>query len=363
MPKRIKTTSQTEERTMENGGAPPRRVGTGNGRRAGRRAAGEGAAAGPTQPLEQDIEGARRELDAALREVRAFRERAEAAAREVEEHACATREQAEEARQQFEEAQRDLADAQERLRWLDQEARLEEERCRQELGRFLVAFQSWGNGLRVESEETRQRLAAARLTAVREGEEAPAAAEPVGEETAGVAVVQAAVRLEPAQDRVARYLNNAWAIEDGHLDALKTMVEEVIDPALRDALAEQGQTTRRQKLNLEERLRELGRSAPGGKGLFARLLAGIWGGMGRPADDYDRTMQHVMKAYGAAHFQVAMYRILAAIAAAAGDQATLALAGLHLDQEEVAAKKLEAALVPLAAMAAELPRAEAPAEK
>src|SRR5262249_46543734 len=81
------------------------------------------------------------------------------------------------------------------------------------------------------------------------------AGEVPGVEPAAEPAAVAVARNESAQDRLARYLNDAWAVEKTLAKTYHRMAEEVIDPTLRELLAAHRATTERQQQGLEERLR------------------------------------------------------------------------------------------------------------
>src|SRR5262249_15241967 len=145
----------------------------------------------------------------------------------------------------------------------------------------------------------------------------------------GMAVVKASVRPETPQERVLRYLQQTVAVKDAVLGRLEDMSEEVLDPALRQALGEHRALTGRQREEVEARLRRLGRgraAASGGKGLLERMLG--WVREGRPAepDDLDRSTHDLLEALTAQEFEVEMSRYLGDLAQVLGDGATAALA-------------------------------------
>jgi len=189
---------------------------------------------------------------------------------------------------------------------------------------------------------------------------APAAAEGPAE-----AVVYAVARAESPQDRLLRYLNDAWAVEKELVGTLHKMAEEVVDPPLRALFAEHRDVTQRQRDALEARMRALRKEPSGGKGFFSQLLAKMWGALQAPQDDLDRIVQDLMKGFGTEHFEVAMYQALEAYARAIGDDETARLAAQHMQQEQEAADRLRPLIAPTAARVAvgsEVAAAEAKVE-
>jgi len=173
-----------------------------------------------------------------------------------------------------------------------------------------------------------------------------------GEQVPAEGVVYAVARDESPQDRLLRYLNDAWAVEKNLVDALNKMAEEVVDPTLRGLFAAHRDVTKRQEEALEARLRALGKEPSGRKGFFSQLLTKMWEALRTPQDDLDRIVQDLMKGFGTEHFEVAMYQALEAYARAIGDEETARLANRHMLEEQAAADQLRPLIAPTAARVA-----------
>jgi ferritin-like metal-binding protein YciE len=156
-----------------------------------------------------------------------------------------------------------------------------------------------------------------------------------------------------AQERLLRFLNDAWSVERHLTDLLQNMIEEVADSGLRAFLEEQRRVTHEQQESLEIRLTTLGQEPRSGRGFFQQMLTRIWDAMRRPQDELDRTLHDLMKSIGATHFKIAMYLAVEAMAKQAGDAATAELARRHLHQEQSAGERLQGYVKPLAARAAQ----------
>ncbi len=157
--------------------------------------------------------------------------------------------------------------------------------------------------------------------------------------------------MDSAQERLIRYLDNAWAVEKGLVDSLKSMAEDVNDPDVRRMFQEHALVTWRQEEALEARLRALGAEPSGVKGFFSSMMGRLGEMMQVTQDEYDRTTQDVIKAYTSEQFEMAMYQALEAYAEAIGDTQTAQLAQAHFQEERLAAE----ALWPLIAKTAEKP--------
>jgi ferritin-like metal-binding protein YciE len=153
-------------------------------------------------------------------------------------------------------------------------------------------------------------------------------------------------------DRLVRYLNDAWSVETALIDTLQKLTEESADGQVKALFADQRQAAAHQREELGRRLRELGHEPTGaGKGFFHRLVGAIWEGLPRHRDDMDRTAQGLMKGYAAGQFQAAMYHALDAYAAAAGDLITAELSRGLLRQEQEMADRVWDLITPTVAAA------------
>jgi hypothetical protein len=219
----------------------------------------------------------------------------------------------------------------ERLRQTTQEARQELEAIRQE-------------HQQLRESSPRQR-ASVTPTATGEGE-GSGQAEP--EEV----VIQATLRTEGPGERVVRYLQAAQAVKAEVLDELQNLADESIDQDLRATFAGHRRLTQRQKQELEDRLRALGAEPANGKGTYQRLTGWVWGSWQREPDDYDRTIQNLLKAMSGQQFEVAMHWSLASLATATGDMETADLSGQHAREKRQAVEELEPFLQTLPEQAA-----------
>jgi ferritin-like metal-binding protein YciE len=141
--------------------------------------------------------------------------------------------------------------------------------------------------------------------------------------------------METQQERLIRYLDDAWAFEKALVDNLRAMADDVNDPQVRTMFEQHAQVTKDQEEALEARIRALGDEPNGTKGWFNRMVA--WVGeavQGRAHDEYDKTTQNLMKAFGIENFEIAMYTALESYASTIGDTETVQLAVSHRMQEE-----------------------------
>ena len=73
---------------------------------------------------------------------------------------------------------------------------------------------------------------------------------------------------ENPQDRLIRYLDDAWAMEKALVDNLQSMADEVNDPNIRAMFQQHSDETQQQQQQLEARIRALGEEPSGGKGFL-----------------------------------------------------------------------------------------------
>ena len=146
--------------------------------------------------------------------------------------------------------------------------------------------------------------------------------------------------MDTAGERLIRYLDNAWAVEKGLVDSLKSMADDVNDSELRDLLVRHAQVTWQQEEALEARIRALGEEPSGTKGWLSSMMGRMSEVVQMTQDAYDRTTQDVIKAYTSEQFEMAMYQALEAYARGIGDDETAQLALRHFQQEREAAETL-----------------------
>jgi len=162
--------------------------------------------------------------------------------------------------------------------------------------------------------------------------------------------------MESTQDRLIRYLDDAWAVEKALVVALNDMAEEVNDPQVRALFQEHRQVTHDQEERLEARIRALGKEPAGSKGFFNQMVAKIGDALHAAHDEYDKTTQDLMKAYATENFECAMYQSLESYATAIGDTETAELARQHMREEKEAAERVWPLIQPTAARPAQVSR-------
>lgn len=154
---------------------------------------------------------------------------------------------------------------------------------------------------------------------------------------------------EDSRERLVRYLDDAWAVEKSLVDVLRDMADEVNDPQVQTCFQEHSVVTHEQEERLEARIRALGEEPSGGKGFLNKMMGKVADAMQGAHDEYDKTSQDLMKAYGTENFECAMYAALEAYANSIGDGETAELARLHMQQERDAADRVWSLIAPTSA--------------
>lgn len=157
--------------------------------------------------------------------------------------------------------------------------------------------------------------------------------------------------MENPQERLLRYLDDAWAVEKALVSALKDMANDANDPTVQALFQEHSVMTHQQEEDLEARIRALGGEPSGSKGFMNQMMAKVTDMMNSAHDDYDKTTQDLMKSYATENFEMAMYESLASYANAVGDTETAALAERIFQQEKQTAERVWAQIAPASARA------------
>jgi ferritin-like metal-binding protein YciE len=154
--------------------------------------------------------------------------------------------------------------------------------------------------------------------------------------------------METTQERLVRYLNDAWATEKALVADLQDMAEKSDQPEVKAMFEEHRTVTHQQEELLEARIRALGEEPSGGKGFLSQVAGKIGEALHKAHDPMDQTQQNLMKAFATENFECAMYESLAAFATEIGDTETAALARTIMEQEKQAAEKVWSFIGPCA---------------
>lgn len=145
---------------------------------------------------------------------------------------------------------------------------------------------------------------------------------------------------EDIKERVLRYLNDAYAVEEGAISALTDLSTDAHHPDVRAAASEHLEQTKLHASRINARIVALGGDASHGKSLVNKVIA-----MGSDLlnifhDAEDKQTQDVIKAYALENFEVAMYTALKSYADAVGDYETAQLADSLISEEQLAAERM-----------------------
>jgi ferritin-like metal-binding protein YciE len=140
------------------------------------------------------------------------------------------------------------------------------------------------------------------------------------------------------RDKLADYVEDAHALEEGVVDNLDTMVGTVDDPKLKEVLQRHRQVSRQHVERLKQRLEQLERGTPVRKrieGMAVALMKGV-----SDVLRTDAAGKVGRDAYLLAQTQVAAYELLGRLAESAGDTQTADLAREHLAEDKRCAEEI-----------------------
>ena len=141
-------------------------------------------------------------------------------------------------------------------------------------------------------------------------------------------------------DLVRRYVEDAIAAEKSFEAQLRGFATDGDDDEVKAAFAAHAEETRIQHERLAARLIELGGNTSTAKSILAHVLAQAPKAAQAGHIQEERTVQNLIMAYSVEASECSMYEALAALAAAAGDVTTAALAREIQQEEKRTAEKL-----------------------
>jgi ferritin-like metal-binding protein YciE len=150
------------------------------------------------------------------------------------------------------------------------------------------------------------------------------------------------------QDRIARYLDDAIALEASGISGLKDMVSEATDPQDAAMFQQHLAETERQKERLEARLSALGGTSNKLKDVMNKIGMAATDLLHGGKDPGDKATRNLIQAYAIENLEVATYESLYAAATEVGDTETAALAKEIQAEEERTARMLFPRISPLA---------------
>lgn len=156
---------------------------------------------------------------------------------------------------------------------------------------------------------------------------------------------------ETKQEKLRRYINDAYAAEIGGIASMKDLVAKAQDERVKSAISEHIDQTQIQAERLTQRLLALGGDKSEAKAILNEVIAKVSDITNILHDKEDQQTQDVIKAFSLENFEIGMYASLIAYAQAIGDTETAQLAQEIQSQEKQAADKLIALIPELAVQA------------
>ena len=150
------------------------------------------------------------------------------------------------------------------------------------------------------------------------------------------------------QDRIARYIDDAIALEASGITGLKDMISEATDPQDAAMFQQHLTETERQKERLEARLAALGGTSNKLKDVLNKIGMAATDLLHGGKDPGDKATRNLIQAYTIENLEVATYESLHAAATEVGDTETANLAKSIQAEEEAAAKKIFPRIAPVA---------------
>jgi ferritin-like metal-binding protein YciE len=146
--------------------------------------------------------------------------------------------------------------------------------------------------------------------------------------------------MEAAKERMLRYLNDAYAVEEGGLASLVGIAEETPEGDIKTALEEHVTVSKAQMERLRSRIVEIGGQPNPAKGWVNTVIGKGSELLNCFHDLEDKLTQDLIKAYALEHFEIGMYVAMKAFANAVGDYGTAQLADGILGEEQLASERL-----------------------
>jgi ferritin-like metal-binding protein YciE len=140
--------------------------------------------------------------------------------------------------------------------------------------------------------------------------------------------------MQSAQERLVKYLDDAWAVEKSLRTVFKDFRKEITDAEL-TALFEslEGEAYTHEEA-LEALLRARGEEPTGGKGLLNQIFAKTLDILHAAHDEYEKAVTDLMKAYTITRFQTAIYEAIRSYATSLGESEVAQIAERHRDNAD-----------------------------
>ena len=145
---------------------------------------------------------------------------------------------------------------------------------------------------------------------------------------------------EELKERLVKYIDEAYAMEQNVLRMLDGMIETTDDEEIRSELRHHKLETEQHAERLEKRL-----AAHDASPSTAREAAGIMGALMKGVVDMvrqEKVGRNARDGYATEHLEIASYQLLERVAERAGDEETAEVARQNRKDEEAMAKKIDA---------------------
>jgi ferritin-like metal-binding protein YciE len=145
---------------------------------------------------------------------------------------------------------------------------------------------------------------------------------------------------EELKERLVKYIDEAYAMEQNVSRMLDGMIETTDDPEIKDELRHHKLETQRHADRMQQRLQAHGASPS-----MIKEAGGIAGALMKSVLDLargDKAGRNARDGYATEHLEIASYQLLERVAQRAGDEETAEAARENRKDEEAMAKKLDA---------------------
>jgi ferritin-like metal-binding protein YciE len=146
--------------------------------------------------------------------------------------------------------------------------------------------------------------------------------------------------MQDVQERLTRYLNDAWSVEKSLRTVFADFRKEISNTELDTLFGALENEAYRHEETLEAHIRARGQEPNGGKGWLNQLFAKTLDILHAAHDAYEKSVTDLMKAYTIVRFQTAIYESIRSYAEALGETDTAKMATMHRDDAEAQAKRL-----------------------
>lgn len=156
---------------------------------------------------------------------------------------------------------------------------------------------------------------------------------------------------ENNQEQLLRYLNDAYAMEEGSAESMKDALDDAEDPEVKALLGTLIQADKTHAEQINARIQALGGDKAEAKGIVNTIIGKASHLVNAFHGKQDKQTQDVIKFVAREHFGVGAYLSLKSFSDAIGDTETARLADRIMTEEKQSAERLLALIPRLAAAA------------